>query len=239
MASSEQGVGAVKANINDLKKRYEKLNSASEIAYWTIREAIREGVVTTGQRLIEVDLSDELGMSRTPVRRALARLEVENLIEKVPGQGLIVPEISLQDLLELFDIRELLEGLAARRAAERMSDLEMDALRNAIERMKQAYQAREIEALFTISEQFHQMIRAGSKLARLERMINLLLDSHRGALELFELAPDRIEDAILEHERLCEAIGSGDGDEAEVIAREHTRNAARAQIIARHLEEAR
>jgi DNA-binding GntR family transcriptional regulator len=226
----------VKANINDLMKQYERLNSASEIAYWTIREAIREGVIAPGERLIEVELSDELGMSRTPIRAALARLEVENLIKKVPGQGLIVPEISLQDLLELFDIRELLEGLAARRAAERMGDLEMEALRDAIARMRRAHQTGEIQDLFTISEQFHQMIRAGSKLARLEKMINLLLDSHRGALELFELAPERIEDAIQEHQALCESICSGDADGAEAIAREHTRNAARAQIIARHLE---
>lgn len=227
------------AEIKELQKRYQHLNSASEVAYWTIREAIRAGAIAPGERLIEVELSENLDMSRTPIRRALVRLEVENLIERIPGQGLIVPEISLQDLLEIYDIREFLEGLAARRAAERMGDVELDALRDAILRMERANEAGDIKEVFAISHQFHRLIRSGSKLTRLDKMISLLSDSHGGAIELFELAPERIGDAISEHRELCEAICSRKADLAETIAREHTRNAARAQIIARNIEGSR
>lgn len=220
-----------------LRERHVQLGAALDIAYWTIRDAIRSGLIGPGERLLEVELAGALEMSRTPVREALRRLEIERLVENSPRRGLAVPTMSLSDLSEIFDIREVLEGLAARRAAQRISPTELAALRDTIERMEQALAAGDVQRLSDTSELFHQLLLAGSKLTRLPDFIGLLVDLHQASLRLYEFAPDRTADAVREHRGIYEAIAAGDADHAEALAREHARNAARAQVMARHLGE--
>ncbi|MGE4370728.1 MAG: GntR family transcriptional regulator, partial [Burkholderiaceae bacterium] len=100
----------------------------SELAYRHIREAIRSGRFRPGDRLREVDLATELSLSRTPIRQALAKLEANGLIVNDPIRGLMVTELDFSAINELYYIREVLEGTAARLAAQHASDVELSIL---------------------------------------------------------------------------------------------------------------
>ncbi|MCA9862126.1 MAG: GntR family transcriptional regulator, partial [Thermomicrobiales bacterium] len=208
--------------------------ATAEIAYWTIRDAIRSGVIQPGDRLIELDLAGALEMSRTPVRDALRQLEAERLVERAPSRGFVVPTITTDDLVEIYEIREVLEGLAARRAAMRMGEAEIAALRETVERTEQARDAGDLTVLWQGSNAFHRLLRAGHTNGRLTRLLALMLDAHR-SLRLHEFAPERVNDAVAEHRAIFEAIASRDADQAEQLAREHSRHALRSQLLAQHL----
>lgn len=223
-------------SLRELRARHARHSAAADIAYWTIRDAIRSGVILPGDRLIELDLAAALEMSRTPVRDALRQLDAERLVEKAPSRGFVVPTMTTDDIVEIYEIREVLEGLAARRAAMRMGDAEIAALGETVERAERACNAGDLTVLWQASNQFHSMLRAGNRNARLPRLLALMLDAHR-SLRLHEFAPERVEDAVAEHRAIYEAIASRNGDLAEQLARDHSRHALRAQLLAHHLTE--
>ncbi|MDI3341534.1 MAG: GntR family transcriptional regulator [Sphaerobacter sp.] len=232
MADTGDGL---RAGLVALRERHARRGAATEIAYWTIRDALRTGLLRPGDRLIEVDLAAALDMSRTPVREALRRLEAERLVENVPRRGLVVPAITLDDLVDIYEIRGALEGLAARRAAQRMRGAELEALREAVERMERALASDDLELVSEMSRQFHRLLRGGSPHGRLPALISLLFDSH-GSLGLHEFnAPGRLAAAVAEHRAIYEAIAARDEARAERLAREHSDHALQAQIIAHHL----
>jgi DNA-binding GntR family transcriptional regulator len=220
--------------LRELRARHLRHGAAADIAYWTIRDAIRSGVIQPGDRLIELDLAAALEMSRTPVRDALRQLETERLIEKAPSRGFVVPTMTIDDLVEIYEIREVLEGLAARRAAMRMGPAEIAALGETVERAERARDAGDLTTLWEASNQFHGLLRAGTKNGRLPHLLRLMLDAHR-SLRLHEFAPERVGDAVAEHRAIYAAIAARDAALAEALGREHSRNALRAQLMAHHL----
>jgi len=220
--------------LRELRLKHARHGATADIAYWSIRDAIRSGVIQPGDRLIELDLAGALDMSRTPVRDALRQLEVERLVEKAPSRGFVVPTITTDDLVEIYEIREVLDGLAARRAAMRMGEAEIAALRETIERTERARDAGDFAVLWQGSNAFHRLLRGGNKNGRLSHLLALLLDAHR-SLRLHEFAPERVDGAVAEHRAIYEAIATRDGDLAEQLAREHSRHALRSQLLAQHL----
>ncbi|MFO7271650.1 GntR family transcriptional regulator [Sphaerobacter thermophilus] len=225
----------LRSDLAALRERHARRGGATEIAYWTIRDALRTGILRPGDRLIEVELAAALDMSRTPVREALRRLEAERLVENVPRRGLVVPAITLDDLVDIYEIRGALEGLAARRAAQRMSAAEIEAMRQTVERMERALADDDLEAVSELSRQFHRLLRGGSPDGRLPTLLSLLMDSY-GLLGLHEFnAPGRLSAAVAEHRAIYEAVAARDEEQAERLAREHSHNALQAQIFAHHL----
>ncbi len=222
------------SSLRELRARHARQGAAADVAYWTIRDAIRSGVIQPGDRLIELDLAAALDMSRTPVRDALRQLEAERLVEKAPSRGFVVPTMTIDDIVEIYEIREVLEGLAARRAAIRMGEAEIAALGETVERAERARDGGDLTVLSQASNQFHGLLRAGNRNARLPRLLALMLDAHR-SLRLHEFAPERVEGAVAEHRAIFEAIAKHDGDMAEQLARDHSRHALRAQLLAHHL----
>lgn len=220
--------------LRELRARHLRHGAAADIAYWTIRDAIRSGVIQPGDRLTELDLAAALEMSRTPIRETLRRLAAERLVEKAPSRGFVVPTMTIDDLVEIYEIREVLEGLAARRAAMRMGPAEIAALGETVERAERARDAGDLTTLWEASNQFHGLLRSGTKNGRLPHLLRLMLDSHR-SLRLHEFAPERMPDAVAEHRTIYEAIAARDTQRAEDLAREHSRNALRAQLLAHHL----
>lgn len=217
--------------LGDLRRKHEHRGGTVDAAYWAIRDALRTGLIGPGERLIELDLAAALGMSRTPIREALRRLEVERLIANAPRRGFVVPTVSLEDLVEIFEIRGVLEGLAARRAAQRMGPGEVAALADAVGQMERARDADDLTGLSDASARFHRLLRSGSKHGRLPALIALLGDSYR-SLGALELAPERVGPAVAEHRAILDAIAGHNGEEAERLTREHARHALRAQILA-------
>jgi DNA-binding GntR family transcriptional regulator len=217
-------------DLSELRERHSHRGTVVEVAYWTIRDAVRRGRIRSGARLMETDLATALRMSRTPVREALRRLEVERLIENIPRRGLIVPEMTMEHLVEIFELRGALEGLAARLAATRMSPIELEVMRRAVEHAEKALEEDDLEGL-TGEPQFHPLLRKGSKNTRLPEMLELLYDAYR-PVRLHEFGPERSREAVAEHRAIYEAIARQDAEKAEALTREHNDNALRAYIRA-------
>jgi DNA-binding GntR family transcriptional regulator len=224
------------AAIARIQAKHARRGSMMDIAYYTLREAMRDGVLAPGESLTEVELAKLLDMSRTPVREALRRLEVERLVENAPRRGLVVPTMTLDHLIEVFEIRSVLEGLAARRCAQRMGPNEIAALAACVEQMERALAETDDDLLNQASSHFHRLMRTGSGMSRLREMVVLMMDSSR-SIGLHEFAQGRAAQAVIEHKAIYDAIKAGDAEGAEAAARLHSLNALQAQILAHKFED--
>lgn len=210
----------------------------NEWAYEMLHEAIREGAIEPGQRIMEVDVSAWLRVSRTPVREAMRRLQAEGLLEHAAGGGLSVAIYDLRAIAEFYATRESLEGTAAALAARHADTTEMGILRAILDGMRALgddprAQARENEA-------FHEHIyRAAHN--------RFLLKSLRALLNFVPLLgrttyhdPGRAASAIEEHAEIVAAIGARDPARAEEAARAHIRHAyeSRVRVVTQDVREA-
>lgn len=188
-------------------------------AHREMREAIMRGEFAPGDPLFEVHMAQKLGMSRTPVREALKILARDGLVQVVPARGYIVPHRSMDDVRELFELRESLEGMAAHYAALRATDAEIAKL----ERLCTRYEReKNWEKWAQIGTEFHNVLIGAARNVRLASILDSLkaqiLQSRRSALRADESRRDA---AIREHLGILDAIKAHDGDLAETRAREH------------------
>lgn len=200
----------------------------SELAYRHIREAIRSGRFRPGDRLREVDLATELSLSRTPIRQALAKLEANGLIVNDPIRGLMVTELDFSAINELYYIREVLEGTAARLAAQHASDVELSILADLCEQYKAA--SHDESLLEERNRQFHDMLCQCAHNRYLLGTVAGLYDSLSllGGSVLTER--ERADETFKEHEAITEAICRRDPDAAEQAIRDHIRRSQKARL---------
>lgn len=184
-----------------------------------IRQRIVDGQLPPGSRMVERELAAELGVSRVPVREALRMLETEGFVSVVPRKGVVVRSLSRTDVIELFDVREALEVLATRRAAETATPAELRRLEQLLARARKAIDADDSAGAGAANEAFHDEI---ILLAR-NGLLAGMLEPLQGRLHwLFRQTQDL--DALWsEHRRLFEAIASGDPDRAAAQALQHVR----------------
>lgn len=202
--------------------------SRAEHAYQMLRQAITQGSLKPGGRILEAELANSFGISRTPVREALKRLESEGLICTAPRRGMIVARLDLQAIMELYQMREVLEGTAARLAAQQCSDAEIYNLRELLNQELNAQQDPAEQAIK--NRAFHNAI----YLAADNRYLLKSLNSLRDALALLGpttyMLQSRPQIALSEHAAIVQAIENRDGAAAEQAAREHIRAAQKARI---------
>ena len=192
-------------------------------AYAELRDRIVTLAIPPGAPINEDALGQALEMGRTPVREAIKRLALENLVTVFPRRGTFASEINITDLAHISDVRVRLEGHAARRAAERLTAAqrdELDALMQEIDR-REGVGTRDPDTLMRLDAEIHRFVYrcAGNPYLQetLERYLNL-------SLRIWYLVLDRLPhlvDRVHEHRELLEAIGSGDGGHAEAVAAEH------------------
>lgn len=193
-----------------------------------IREAIRAGRYASGERIREAEVASWLGVSRTPVREALRRLESEGLLTFTSWRGVVVAELDRQQVSELYSMREVLEGAAARLAARHIDDAEIEMLDLLLERADAA--ADDPEALADLNRQFHETIYGAAH----NRYLLQTLEQLRNALALLRgttfSVSGRAETASAEHRAIVAAIKDRDPDLAEQAARTHIAAARRARL---------
>lgn len=194
-----------------------------------LRSAILSGEFAPGTPLVEAELAARLGASRTPVREALQRLETEGLLERRGLRGIVVRELKEDDVTCIFEIREALESLAARRAARRMSREMLAELAGIVTTMRVAIDdANELERLDTA---FHDRILATAEGARLRRMLSDLREEIVTWRFLSLSTPERRAATVAEHEAMLEALRAGDEDRVAQITAEHIAQ-ARSSVLA-------
>ncbi|MFC7476366.1 GntR family transcriptional regulator [Dankookia sp. GCM10030260] len=204
----------------------------SQWAYERLHEAIREGSIEPGQRTMEADISAWLGISRTPVREAMRRLQAEGLLEHAPGGGLSVVIYDQRAIAEFYAVRESLEGTAAALAAQHADATERGILRAILEGMQALpadprTHARENEA-------FHEHIYGAAHNRFLLKNLRALLNFVPLLGRTTYHAPGRVATALAEHQAIVAAILAGDPARAEEAARQHIRSAleSRMRVVA-------
>jgi DNA-binding GntR family transcriptional regulator len=203
-----------------------------EAVYRAIKAAIVEGVLPEGARVQDRLLADALGVSRTPVREALQRLQAEGFVRSAPRVGLVVAEITPQDVEDIYVIRIALEGVAARLAAQRASADEVAMLRQINEQIVVSTQRRDVPTLTALNRQFHDAIYRATRNPRLADLLTTLHDSVQRFKRSTLSNPQRADEAAEEHWQILDAIRERDADRAEQLARQHKERAKQVRLAA-------
>lgn len=201
-----------------------KMISIADQVFEELEHDILSGVYERGETLTEIKLSEKLGVSRTPIREALRRLEQEHIIEPT-SKGARVIGISQADIADICEIRLRLEGLAARWAAERAQPSDVDALKGVIELQEFYTQKQDPESIKNADSRFHQTIYS---LCGSLSMQDTLEPLHRKLLKYRRVsvsAQSRAQKSLEEHRAIYEAIAAHDGQKAEELTIRHVQNA--------------
>jgi GntR family transcriptional regulator of vanillate catabolism len=215
--------------------RGKRSDSQTTKAILGLRELLLGGAFKPRERVPELRLVDELGVSRTPLRTALMTLEHEGLLETLPGGGFVVREFTRTDIDDAIELRGVLEGTAARLAAERLeSQDELEPLREVCRKLDLVVRSPSIATFMDylrLNEEFHLAFRALAKSRQLDRALEqvfalpfgppsaLLMVQHATMPESWEI----LLVAQHQHHGLIDAIGRHEGSRAEALAREHAR----------------
>jgi len=206
----------------DRLKGFADVGTTADAVYEALRRSILDGELPPGHRLRSDALATDLNVSRTPVREALRKLEAEGLVN-ASRLGLVVRQLTEEDLTEIFYLREALEGMAARLAAENATRAEIDELHALFEDMEAVAARGDIAGLRELTGEFHLLVCRASHNRRLVQSLEGLLDHVRQAQSSTLYMQGRPADALEEHRGLLRAIEQRDPDRAETLARHHRR----------------
>jgi len=185
-----------------------------------MRDAILKGVLQPGERLMEIQLAEEMGVSRTPVREAIRKLELENFVVMIPRKGAYVAGVSSKDVADVFEIRSALEGLAAGLAAERITDEELEEMEQAL-----FYRASEgemdLEQIVKSDTDFHALVYKASRNQRLIQILANLREQIQRFRSTSLAVPGRNKVALEEHRMIVEALRNHNSEEAQALAIAH------------------
>ena len=205
-------------------------------AFDCLQTAIVKGDLVPGEKIGEVELCSRFDLTRGPLREALGRLESRGLLVRRPHAGVKVVAVSADELVELYRIREIMEGLAARQAAERMTDEEIADLHATLDAHEKMIEETQGQAYYQAEGDydFHHRIATGSRNAKLAQMLlgdlYYMVRIYRYRLSQSSGRPQK---ALGEHRRIAEAIASRDAELAEFLMKRHI-NAARRNIEQKH-----
>ncbi len=192
-----------------------------EVVFETIRSAIVHGDFKPGERLMEVKLANELGVSRTPVRESIRKLELEGLVKMVPRKGAYVTPMSITDLKEMMEIRGALEALVARLAATHATPEDIAALRASNQKFEAGVHDNDGEAIIDNDITFHEVLYRASGNGRLRSMIHTLREQMLRFRVEYVHRIDKKKPLPGQHRDIVDSIEAGDAEAAANYARRH------------------
>lgn len=204
-------------------------NSYVEVAYSHVRRLILSGDLAPGNRVTVQPLTADLGLSPTPIRTALAALERQGLLEAQEHRGYFVPKLSREDILEIYEIREVIDSVASRRVAQLESRDDIVAtLEDLLEQQRRAVAAGDIPTYRDLDVAFHKAIWQSSGNHRLRSLAENLLGQVRIGNNVSSRVPGRVQVSLKEHSAIIDAVKDGSPERAETATRTHVREASRA-----------
>ena len=205
----------------------ETVGRETDRVYQTLRRLILDNVLTPGSTHLQEELSKRLGVSRTPIREAIVRLEEDGLVQSIPRRGIRIKEMSIDDMREIYEMLAALESEAAYWAARRgISDDQFKAIEAALSAMETALNQGDLEAWAEADEGFHALLAEASGNRRLMRAIQQLADqAHRARRITLWSRPPPVQ-SNLEHRAMIEALKSGDCTLTSNIHRQHRRQSS-------------
>lgn len=199
------------------RKPIERHQTLREKILETIREAILRGTLRAGEKVAEPELAERFGISRTPIREAFRQLESEGYLTVIPRKGAVVTSLSERDVEEFYTIKSILEGYAARIAAERMADKEIERLEAINDRLEQLAKEGDVKTFFRVHNEFHELfIRAANNDKLLELIGQLMMKFNRLRMASLSL-PGRMEISVQEHRKIIDAFKEHDGEKADKL----------------------
>lgn len=211
------------AGLGKLIERFAGAGTAAETAYAVLREAILTNILTPGSRLRADELATQLGVSKTPVREALRKLQAEDLVVVSAGNALTVKVLSEKQLLEIYYTREALEGMAARLAADNAGPLDLAHLRAILQDIEQAFGRSDPAAVRNFTGEFQLAIFRASRNEYLYGLLKSLQEKIRNYRVTTMSLPGRDKEVVSFCRELLAAVEKRDSDTAERLARANRR----------------
>jgi len=212
--------------------RLDNYKPLRELVFESLREAIIQGRLKPGERLMEMQLADEMGVSRTPVREAIRKLELEGFVVMIPRKGAFVAGISVKDIVDVFEVRAALEALAAGLASERITADELEELERSLVQIGELSDKDNVGAIVENDINFHDIIYKACRNQRLIQIITHLKEQIQRFRTTSLSQPGRLRDALVEHRGIVEAISDRNAEVAQNLAREHIENAEQSLLNA-------
>ena len=199
--------------------------SLEEHVYERLEEEILSGELERGRALTEIALSKRLGVSRTPVRGALHRLSEDGLVEITPNRGAVVVGINAEDLVDIYNIRMRLEGLASALTASRITKEELAAIEDTVDLAEFYIKKKDTEHLKELDTAFHSAIYRASGSRLLAKTLSELHKKIKSYRKLSLSVPGRLERSVMEHREILKAIAEGDSERADKLTSLHIERA--------------
>ena len=195
-----------------------------DVVFNTLRQAILRGELKPGERLMEIQLANKLGVSRTPIREALRKLELEGLVNMVPRKGAEVADITEKSLRDVLEVRKALEELSVQLACEKITEEEIEELKRVAERFKDTLDDQDVTKIAEADVAFHDVIYTATDNQKLILLLNNLREQmYRYRVEYLK-KEESYPQLIAEHEELIDKISKRNKEEATRIMCEHIDN---------------
>ena len=197
-----------------------------DVVFNTLRQAILRGELKPGERLMEIQLANKLGVSRTPIREAIRKLELEGLVLMIPRKGAEVAEITEKSLKDVLEIRRALEDLAVRLACEKITKEDLKELKKAGDEFKKVLKSQDITEVAEADVRFHDVIYMATDNPKLIQLLNNFREQmYRFRVEY--LKNDEVRPQLLaEHDEIIKFITEGNKEEASRVVTRHIENQA-------------
>jgi DNA-binding GntR family transcriptional regulator len=200
------------------------MSKQTDAAYQYIKQKILNGTYKPSQKLIESQLSEEISVSRNTIKKALLKLEQENLVKIENNKGATIKSFTLEEVINYLEIREELEGLVAKSAAKQISEAGLRQLEEILQKMAVQLQNNRFDEYSNLNKEFHNIIYKASTNVQAVELINIiktqLIRYHFRTI----LVPGRNENSFKEHRRIFEALQARDENQASEAIRDHIRN---------------
>ena len=195
-----------------------------DVVFQTLRQAILKGELQPGERLMEIKLAEVLGVSRTPIREAIRKLELEGLVVMIPRKGAAVANITEKDTKDVLEVRRTLEMFAVEVVCDRITEEQLQMLKTAAKAFEDAKGSMDLIRIAENDMKFHEIIYAGTQNERLMQMLsNLRENMYRYRIEYLKDA-NYYDSLVREHQEILDAIESGDKERARESMRAHIDN---------------
>ncbi|MBS3994936.1 MAG: GntR family transcriptional regulator [Alkaliphilus sp.] len=192
-----------------------------DVVFEHLRNSILNGELKPLERLMEVQLAEQLGVSRTPVREAIRKLELEGLVIMVARKGAYVADVSVKDILDVLEVRCVLEGLAASLAAERMTEEELEKLELISYNFKRHVENNDTEGMIEKDMQFHDQIIQATRNPKLIQIAQSLKEQVQRFRITYFSEYSNTKELLMEHQAILEAIANRDAAMAQKVAQQH------------------
>lgn len=215
---------------DNLQVKMDEFLPLRDVVFNTLRQAILTGELKPGERLMEIHLANRLGVSRTPIREAIRKLELEGLVTMIPRRGAEVAQITEKSMSDVLEVRRAMDALCAQLACERITEEALEHLKEACERFEQATRTKDVKKIAQADVELHDIILQATGNNRLIQLVNNL--SEQMYRYRFEYIKDfsQHERLVEEHRIIYESLVRRDREQAARAAETHIDNQKRAII---------